>query len=347
VKAVVYQDVGRVAVGDVPDPVIEDPGDAVIRVTMSAICGSDLHLVHGRVPLLAGETIGHEAVGVVEETGPGVTRFAVGDRVVVAFDNACGRCWFCRHGQTALCDDFRNLGGGTFGGSLGGAQAELLRVPYADTNLLRVPEEVDDERAVFVGDTLTTGLYGTGIAGIGPQDTVAVVGAGPVGFFAVQAATRVHGARQVLALDRESDRLELAERAGALPVDVRERNAQMAVHSVTEGRGADVVVEAVGDVPALETALEVVRRGGTVSVLGLYSSQTLELQLGFIWVRAIRLLFAGLTPVHVWWERAMEAVRTGRIDPLPLVSHRLPLSQAALGYELFAARQATKVLLVP
>jgi alcohol dehydrogenase len=199
---------------------------------------------------------------------------------------------------------------------------------------------------LFVGDTLTTGLYGTGIAGIGPDDTVAVVGAGPVGFFSVQAA-RVHGARQVLALDREPDRLALAERVGALPIDVTRRNAQMAVHSLTEGRGADVVIEAVGDVTAFETALEVVRRGGTVSVLGLYSSQTLELQLGFIWVRAIRLLFAGLTPVHAWWERGMEAVRSGRIDPLPLVSHRLPLIEAARGYELFASRQATKVLLRP
>lgn len=345
-KAVVYRDVGLVAVEDVPDPGIEDPADAIVRVTTSAICGSDLHLVQGRVPLLPGETIGHEAVGVVEETGPAVERFTVGMRVVVAFDIACGRCWFCRRGQTSLCEEFRNLGGGTFGGSLGGAQAERVRVPYADTNLLRVPEEVDDERALFVGDTLTTGLYGTGIAGIGPEDTVAVVGAGPVGFFSVQGA-RVHGARQVLALDREPDRLALAERVGALPIDITRRNAQMAVHSLTEGRGADVVIEAVGDVPAFELALEVARRGGTVSVLGLYSSQTIELQIGFVWVRAIRLLFAGLTPVHAWWERAMEEVRSGRIDPLPLVSHRLPLSDAAHGYELFAARQATKVLLKP
>jgi threonine dehydrogenase-like Zn-dependent dehydrogenase len=346
VKAVVYQDVGKVVVGDVPDPRIEQPGDAIVRVKLSAICGSDLHLVEGRVPLLPGETIGHEAVGVVEEIGPAVERFSAGTRVVVAFDNACGHCWFCRRGQTALCEEFRNLGGGTFGGSLGGAQAERLRVPYADTNLLPVPDEVDDERALFVGDTLTTGLYGTGIAGIGPDDTVAVVGVGPVGFFSVQSA-RALGARQVLALDREPDRLALAERFGAIPIDITKRNGQMAVHSLTEGRGADVVIEAVGEVPAFELALEVVRRGGTVSVLGLYSSQTLEVQLGFVWVRAIRLQFAGLTPVHAWWEKAMEAVRSGQIDPLPLVSHRLPLSEAARGYELFAARQATKVLLKP
>jgi S-(hydroxymethyl)glutathione dehydrogenase/alcohol dehydrogenase len=121
----------------------------------------------------------------------------------------------------------------------------------------------------------------------------------------------------------------------------------MAVHSLTEGRGADVVVEAVGSIPAFELALEVVRRGGTVSVLGLYGSQTLEVQLGFVWVRALRILFAGLTPVHAWWQQAMEAVRTKQIDPLPLISHRLPLSEAERGYKLFAARQATKVLLKP
>jgi threonine dehydrogenase-like Zn-dependent dehydrogenase len=346
VKAVVYQDVGKVAVGDVPDPRIEHPADAIVRVTMSAICGSDLHLVEGRVPLLPGETIGHEAVGVIEETGPEVERFTAGMRVVVAFDNACGHCWFCARGQTSLCEEFRNLGGGTFGGSLGGAQAERLRVPYADTNLLSVPDEVDDERALFVGDTLTTGLYGTGIAGIGRDDTVAVVGVGPVGFFTVQTA-RALGARQVVALDREPGRLALAERVGAVPIDITRRNAQMAVHEATDGRGADVVVEAVGDIPAFELAIEVVRRGGTVSVLGLYASQTFELQLGFVWVRALRLLFAGLTPVHAWWHQAMDMVRSGQIDPLPLISHRLPLSEAARGYELFASREATKVLLRP
>jgi threonine dehydrogenase-like Zn-dependent dehydrogenase len=142
-------------------------------------------------------------MGVVEAVGPQVERFARGDRVVVAFDIACGRCWFCRRGQTQLCEDFRNLGAGIFGGGLGGAQAERIRVPCADTNLLAVPDDVDDERALFLGDVLTTGFYGAAISGIGEGDTVAVVGAGPVGFFSVQAAL-VHGAGQVLALDRRA-----------------------------------------------------------------------------------------------------------------------------------------------
>jgi threonine dehydrogenase-like Zn-dependent dehydrogenase len=346
VKAVVYQGEGSVQVRDVPDPAVQEPDDAIVRVTAAGICGSDLQLVHGLVPLLPGETIGHEAVGVVNEVGASVRGFKAGDRVVIAFDIVCGHCWFCRRGQTSLCEDFRNLGGGTWGGSLGGAQADFVRVPHADTNLLEIPKGMDDERALFVGDALTTGYYGAAVAGIDPGDTVAVIGAGPIGFFSVQ-ASRLHGAGQVLVLDMQPDRLDQAEKVGAVPINVERRNAQMAVHELTEGRGADVVIEAVGRAPAFESAIEVVRRGGRVCVLGMYTSQTVEVQLGFYWVRGIRLQFAGLTPVHAWWERAMAAVSAGEIDPLPIISHRLPLAEAARGYELFDSKQATKVVLRP
>jgi len=345
-KAVVYEDVRTVRVGDVPDPVIEDPHDAVVRITTSAICGSDLHFYEGKAPLSPGDTIGHEGVGVVEEVGEEVERFAPGDRVVIAFDIVCGHCWFCQHGQTSLCDDFRNLGAGPFGGGLGGAQAEKVRVPYADTNLLGIPAGLEDERALFVGDILTTGYYGTAIAGIQPFDTVAVVGAGPVGFFCVQAA-QLHGAKAVLSLDMQPDRLALAEKVGAIPIDVRERNPQMAVSELTEGRGADVAIEAVGNISAYETAFEVVRSGGTISVVGMFVSESVEIPLGFYWTRALRLQFAGICPVHAWWERAMAAVVTGKIDPLPIISHVLPLAEAPRGYELFRSHEATKVVLKP
>jgi len=345
VRAVVYRDVGRVEVAEVPDPRLEEPTDAIVRVSVSAICGSDLHFFHGKAPLEPGETIGHEAVGVVEAVGDGVERFAPGDRVVVSFVIACGSCWFCRSGQTQLCEDFRNLGAGIFGGSLGGAQAELVRVPVADVNLLRVPEEVEDERALFVGDVLSTGVYAAGIAPISPGDTVAVVGAGPVGFFAIQAARRAGG--EVLALDLEPERLALAERVGAVPIDVSARNAQTAVDERTGGRGADVAIDAVGSAPAFERTLDIVRRGGTVVVVGMYTSETVEAQVGVWWTRALDLRFAGICPVHAWWDRALEAVRDGSIDPLPIVSHRLALQDAELGYELFDTRRATKVLLRP
>jgi alcohol dehydrogenase len=346
VNAVVFKGVDRVAVEDVPEPAIEDPDDALVRITAAGICGSDLHFVHGKAPLSPGDTIGHEGVGVIEEVGPDVQRFRPGDRVVIAFDIVCGHCWYCRKGQTALCEDFRMIGGGAFGGSLVGAQSEKVRVPSADVNLLSIPDGMDDERALFLGDILTTGYYGTAIAGIGPEDTVAVVGAGPVGFFCVQAA-QVHGAARVLALDRLEDRLALAERFGAIPINVDERSPQIAVCDLTEGRGADVAIEAVGHPSAYETTFDVVRNGGTISVVGAFVTERIQIPMGVYWARAVRVVFAGLCPVHAWWERAMEAVRTGAIDPMPLISHVLPLEDAVRGYELFDSRQATKVVLKP
>jgi threonine dehydrogenase-like Zn-dependent dehydrogenase len=346
VRAVVFDGVGRVRVDDVPDPHVEEAGDAVLRLTCSAICGSDLHFFHGKAPMAPGESIGHEAVGVVEETGAGVTRFAPGDRVVVAFDIVCGACWFCERGQTQLCEDFRNLGAGAFGGGLAGAQAERLRVPTADVNLLAVPGGVTDEAALFVGDVLTTGWYAASIAGIRQEDTVAVVGVGPVGYCTVQAAL-TRNPRQVLALDRDPARLALAAAAGALPVDVTARHPVTAVAEATGGRGADVVVEAVGHPDAFETAADVARRGATVVVVGMYMGETVPMQLGVWWARAIDLRFSGVCPVHAWWEDAMAELAAGRLDPMPLVSHRLPLEEAARGYELFDRREATKVLLVP
>jgi threonine dehydrogenase-like Zn-dependent dehydrogenase len=346
VRAVVYREAGRVEVADVPEPELEDPRDAIVRVTRSAICGSDLHFFHGKAPLEPGDVIGHEGVGVVERVGSDVSSVTPGQRVVVAFNIACGECWFCRNGQTALCEDFRNLGAGIFGGGLAGTQAELVRVPSADVNLLAIPEQVDDEAALFVGDVLTTGFYAAGISGIHPGDTVAVVGAGPVGYFAIQSAL-LNEPAGVVAIDLEPARLGLAEVAGAVPLNPNERNPQTALSERTDGRGADVVIEAVGTLDAFETALRVVRRGGTVVVVGMYTSETYPAQIGVWWARALDLRFTGVCPVHAWWRRAMAEVEAGRLDPMPLVSHRLPLEDAALGYELFESRRATKVLLLP
>jgi threonine dehydrogenase-like Zn-dependent dehydrogenase len=345
-RAVVYEDVEKVRVDDVPDPVVEEPGDALVRVTMSAICGSDLHFYHGKAPLIPGEQIGHEGVGVVQEVGDGVSKFRPGDRVVLSFNAVCGECWFCTHGQHSLCDDFKNLGAGMAAGGLGGTQAELVRMPGADLNLLRVPEGMEDERALFVGDILTTGVYGAAIAGIQPGDTVAVIGAGPVGFFAAQAA-RLHDPAQVLVLDMMEDRLGLVEKAGATPINVKEKNAETAVSALTEGRGADVVIEAVGAVPAFQSAVDVVRRGGTICVVGMYVTESTELQLGISWFRQLKIVFSGVCPIHAWWDRAIQAVADGAIDPLPIISHRLSLDEAPKGYELFDKREATKVVLTP
>jgi threonine dehydrogenase-like Zn-dependent dehydrogenase len=330
----------------VPDPVLEDPRDAVVRVTTAGICGSDMHFVHLKAPIDPGEVLGHEAVGIVEQVGPGVTSFRPGDRVVVAFHIACGACWFCRHGETSLCEDFRNLGAGAFSGGLAGAQAERVRVPNADTNLLTVPEGLDEDRALFLGDVLTTGFYGAALATVRPGETLAVVGAGPVGICAIQAA-RALGADRVVALDREPGRLALAEAAGATPIDITTRNPEMALASLTEDRGADVVIDAVGHPSAFESAIDVVRRGGRVVVLGMYTGEVIDVALGVYWARALTVRFAGVTPVHAWWERTRDELVAGRLDPLPLVSHRLSLEEAPHGYELFDRREATKVLLTP
>ncbi len=345
-RAVVYEDVEKVRVDDIEDPEIEDPTDAIVRITTSAICGSDLHWYHGKAPMLPGEQLGHEGVGVVERVGEAVRRFEEGDRVVISFNIVCGECWFCLRGQNSLCERFRNLGAGMAGESPGGTQAELVRIPTADVNLLAIPEGMEDDRAVFVGDILTTAYYGAAISGIRRGDSVAVIGAGPVGFLSAQAA-RLHDPAEVMVLDTQADRLQLAQKVGATPIHVGERNAQMAVAERTGGRGADVVIEAVGAVPAFESAIEVVRSGGTVCVIGMYVTESTEMQLGMSWFRMLRFVFAGICPIHAWWERAMKALAEGKIDPLPIISHTLPLEEAAKGYDLFHRREATKVLLKP
>ena len=344
-RAVVFDGPGRVRVAEVPDPSLQAPGDAIVRVLRTAICGSDLHFLHAKAPIEPGDVLGHEAVGVVEAVGEGVRRIRPGDRVVASFDIACGACWFCEHGQTSLCEDFMNLGAGAFGGGLPGAQADRVRIPVADVNLLEVPDDVDDEHALFVGDVLTTGLFAAALAPIGPGTSVAVLGVGPVGFFAIQAA-RNRGAT-VFGVDREPARLALAAAAGAEPIDATAVHAPMALAERTGDRGPDVVIEAVGTPEAYETAVEIVRRGGDVVVVGMYAGESVEVQLGVYWARALTVRFAGICPVHAWWAQAMDEVRAGRQDPAPLISHRLPLAEAAEGYALFDRREATKVLLLP
>jgi threonine dehydrogenase-like Zn-dependent dehydrogenase len=345
-RAVVFEAEGRVAVADLPDPVVEEPRDAVVRVTTAAICGSDLHFVHRKAPISPGEVLGHEAVGVVETIGDGVASVRPGDRVVVAFHAACGACWFCRRGETGLCEDFRNLGAGAFSGGLAGTQAERVRVPNADVNLLKVPDGLEDDRAVFLADVLTTGYYGATLAATSSDETLAVVGAGPVGICTIQAA-RALDAGRVVALDREPDRLALAEAAGAAPVDIGARNPTMALAEMTDDRGADVVVDAVGHPDAFESAVDLVRRGGRVVVLGMYAGEVAEVALGVYWARGLDVRFAGVCPVHAWWARARDALEAGELDPLPLVTHRLALEHAAEGYELFERHSAVKVLLSP
>lgn len=345
-RGVVFAGVGAVDVVDLPDPRLTAPDQAIVRITGAGICGSDLHLLSGKAPMEPGEPLGHEGAGVVEEVGDDVHGVRPGDRVAVAFNVACGRCWFCRQGLSALCDDDAIFGYGVFGGGLPGTQAERLLVPGADVNLLRVPDGVSDDAAVMVGDALVTGFYGASLADPAPDRTIAVIGCGPVGFCTIL-GLRSLGATTVYAFDRETDRLALAERAGATPVDVRQHHVVTFLADVTEGRGADAVIDAVGVTAVFEEAVDAVRRGGTVVVLGVYASESAQIQLGAYWAQGVTLRFAGLTPVLAWWERAMAALQRGEADPTPLISHRLPLERAPEGYALFDRREAVKVILLP
>ena len=346
-QAVVFRREGVVETTQAADePRLEDDGDAIVRVRLAGICGTDLHVLHGSIPMDPGSILGHEAVGTVESAGSGVRSVAPGDRVVASFQIACGACWFCRSGQTGLCEQHRMLGGGPFGGDLHGAQAGFVRVPVADVNLLRIPDAVDDEAAVFVGDVLTTGVYAASLAGPEADDVVAVLGAGPVGA-CVTRALLADGVQHVVVLDRDATRLEAIAALGVATVDPGATNPEMAVARMTDGRGADVVIDAVGATDAYDTALEIVRRGGRVVIVGVYSSQRVELQLGVAWIRGISLVFAGETPVQALWGATMDRVVTGALDPTPLITHRLPISAAAEGYDLFERRVATKVVLDP
>lgn len=345
-RAVVFDGPGRVSVRDVAEPELQRADDAIVRVTRAAICGSDLHFFHGKTPMNEGDILGHEAVGVVETVGDGVTHVKPGDRVVIAFDIACGDCWYCGRGMSALCDEGRMFGGGPFTGAVPGTQAERVRVPRAEVNLLPLPDDVDDERGLFLGDILTTGYYAAALGGISAGDVVAVVGAGPLGFFCAQAASALDAAH-VFVIDPEQARLQLAASVGATPIDPAARHPQMAVAEVTDGRGADVVIEAVGNPDAFASAVTLARPGGAVVVAGVYAGETAEIQLGVYWTRALTVRFSGLCPIHAWWNRALDAVVDGSIDPSPLISHRLRLEEAGDGYGLFDRREATKVVLIP
>ena len=262
-KAVTLQGPGKIEVREVPDPAIRKPTDAILRVTAAGICGSDLHYYSGRIDAGTGWVIGHEYTGVVEEVGSQVIEFRPGDRVVGVISPVCGTCFYCRNQQSSQCSRKEPFG---FGDEPG-CQAEYLRVAFADVTLERIPDGLSDEQAIFVGDILSTGFHAAHEGGIRVGDVVAVVGAGPVGLFA-QMSAQLFGPAAVLAIDRVPERLALAERMGAIPVDMAREDALARIHAYTEGRGADVVLEAVGLPASIKDAFRYVRPGGVISSVG-------------------------------------------------------------------------------
>jgi 2-desacetyl-2-hydroxyethyl bacteriochlorophyllide A dehydrogenase len=343
-RAVTFQAPGVVTVEDRPEPELLDPQDAVVRIEASGVCGSDLHIFHGRVKIEPGFTIGHEYVGTVVATGDAVTDVAVGDRVLGCFHTACGVCWFCRRGNYHRCVASRTFGHGATLGSLQGTQAEMALVPHADLVLRRVPEGMSSDVALFAGDVMGTGFHAVEASGMRPGDVVAVLGLGPVGLCAVQAA-RAAGAARVLAVDSVPERLAVAESFGALPVHLQEQDAKALVGEATEGRGADVTIDAVGHPDVLEMAIRLTRACGSVQCIGVYVERA-QVHMGLLWLKTLTLR-GGQANVIKHVDRVLAMMDAGVLDPTPLVTHHMTLEQAPEAYDVFDRREALKIVLSP
>lgn len=346
-RALTFADIGRVEMADVSAPSLEEPGDALVRVTATAICGSDLHVLHGRIPgMTPGSILGHEFTGVVEEVGPAVTRVKPGDRVLASFMIPCGECWYCQRQLYSRCPDQRVFGYGMFLGDLNGAQTEAVRVPNANLCLRVIDDSLADEQVLFAGDIFTAAYDCAVEARIREGDSVVVQGCGPLGLMAVQ-AVRSFRPSVIYAVDTVSARLETAQGFGAIPVDAKAVHVPTHIQDLTGGRGADVLLECVGAIPALTGAIDVVRPGGRISVIGVYSEPEIELPLNLTFVKAIDLKFCGTANVVGRWDDSLKLITTGSVDPSAIITHRLPLDDAVRGYELFESREALKVVLTP
>jgi 2-desacetyl-2-hydroxyethyl bacteriochlorophyllide A dehydrogenase len=343
-RAVTFQAPGEVAVDERPEPELIDSGDAIVKVEASGICGSDLHIYHGRVQIEPGFTIGHEYVGTVTAAGDDVKNVAVGDRVLGCYCTACGECFFCKRGDFHKCDKGRVFGHGEVLGSLQGAQAESVLVPNADLTLRKVPEGLSDDVALFAGDVMGTGYHAIDALAVEPGGSVAVLGLGPVGLCAVQVAKAV-GAGTVVAIDSVPERLEVARSFGAIPVHLTEDDPKAAVKEATEGRGVDGSVDAVGHPDALALACRLTRKAGTVSVTGVYA-EPLELHMGVVWIKALTLRTGHANVIkHV--DPVLELLTAGKLDPAPLVTHHMKLDEAPEAYEIYDRREALKIVLSP
>jgi 2-desacetyl-2-hydroxyethyl bacteriochlorophyllide A dehydrogenase len=343
-QAVTFQAPGEVRVEEKPEPELVERDDAIVRVEATGVCGSDLHIYHGRISIEPGFTIGHEYVGTVLAAGEGVTEVSEGDRVLGCFLSACGRCFFCRNGWFHKCDQSRVFGHGKTLGSLQGAQAEQLLVPHADLTLRRVPDGMSDDVALFAGDVMGTGWHAVDEAGIRPGDTAAVLGLGPVGLCAVQAA-RAAGATKVIAIDSVEDRLRTAESLGAQPVHLTEEDPRAAIKEATGGRGVDAAIEAVGHPDALELACRATRKAGTVSAIGVYAERV-QVHMGLVWMKSLTLK-SGQANVIAHVDRVMAMMVAGTLDPTPLVTHHMPLADAPEAYAVYDRREALKIVLTP
>jgi alcohol dehydrogenase len=341
-KALVYHGPGLRSWEEKPDPQIQDPTDAIVRIDSATICGTDLHIMKGDLPEVEpGTVLGHEAVGTVVEIGDAVTTLAPGDRVLVSCITSCGRCSFCKEGRYGLCT---GGGGWIFGHLIDGLQAEYARVPFADTSAYKIPDELGDEQVLFLADILPT-AYEVGVlnGGLGPGDTIAIVGAGPIGLATVLTA-KLYTPGRIVAIDVADSRLEKARELGAdVTINSGTEDALERVMELTGGLGADVAVEAVGIPETFELCADLVRPGGRVANVGVHGRPA-TLHLEKLWIRDVTIT-TGLVDTFTT-PRLLKLIVDGRLDATPFATHRFPLDETMAAYDTFAAAAETDALKV-
>jgi len=357
-KAITFQEVDKVALAEVPVPTLQSPEDAIVKVTLTTICGSDLHMIHGAAPMMPGDVLGHEFVGVIEELGDQVEGFSVGDRVAVACTTQCGKCPMCLKGLAAKC-----VRGGVFGcgpmlGNLQGAQAKYVRVPFAQIGMHKVPDGLTDEQVLLVGDILSTGYFAVTNGNVMPGDAVAVFGGGPVGLCATACAT-LFSPSKLIVVDPIRNRREVAEKLGAThTIDPTTTDAVHEIRELTGGApqdmleefrsrsGADVVIEAVGIKPTFDASFQAVRPGGRVSIVGIFE-ESQELMMPQLSIKNIGVTMGLVNVVHM--DRLLKIIEAGHLDTTPLITHTVPLTEGVRAYEMFDKKleNVIKIVLTP
>lgn len=342
-KALVYHGPGKKSLEDVAKPVLQEATDALVRITKTTICGTDLHILKGHVSTVGeGRVLGHEGIGVIEETGTGVTRFHKGDRVLISCITSCGKCDYCRRGMSSHCE----LGGWILGNTIHGTQAEWVRIPCADTSLHALPVGADEESMVMLSDILPTG-YECGVLNgcVKPGDSIAIIGAGPVGLAALLTA-RFYAPGDIIMIDRDDHRLDVARKLGATRLINSSRDQPVdKVMAMTLGRGVDVAIEAVGIPATFELCQAIISAGGHIANIGVHG-ESAPLHLETLWSKNItittRLVDTITTPL------LLKTIIAGRLDPRQLITHRFALSDIMKAYETFAnaaTERALKVIL--
>jgi alcohol dehydrogenase len=336
-KALVFRGPNQIALENVPMP-HAGPGEAVIRVTLTTICGTDLHILKGEYPVQPGLILGHEPVGVIHEIGPGVTGYQLGDRVLVGAITPCGQCNYCLSAAWSQCGGL--LGGWKFGNTMNGAQAEYLLVPNAQANLAKIPDDLRDEQVVLLADIASTGFSAAESADLQIGDTVAVFAQGPIGLCAT-AGAKLKGAGFIIAVESDPVRVEMAHFMGAdVVLDPRDGGLVAEILRLTGGRGVDVAIEALGIQQTFESALRVLRPGGTLSSLGVYSGKlSVPMDAVGAGLGDYKIVTTLCPGGKERMRRLMELVRRGRVDLTPLITHTLPLDQIVEAYQLFGERR--------